>query len=380
MKKFAYLVISVLSATLFLSSCNSKDTETNLTDDVITVGVLAPLTGSGAVYGDVTSEGVNLAVEEINEAAGKTVFRVVYEDDRMTAKDGVNAFQRLNSQVDPSVVIGPFGSSVVLAVAPLANQSETVIISASATADSIADAGDFVFRITPPNSKQGADIAEFAYDNLSKKYAAVVFQRNDYGQTLRDAFVQKFEAKGGKVVAVEGVPSETTDFRPVVTKIKALNPDIVFFPVHSQEGTILLRQASDLGLDVDFISADGAMTTELIEGAGEASEGVYFSTLGLGYGQADEDIASFQSAFSSKYGKSADAYAPYYYDVTKLVYTAVSDVGDDPIAVRDYLYSLNGGNSFNGITGPTRFDANGEVDKSFYMFQVRGGKFKRHDE
>jgi len=377
--KFPVLTSTLIAGALIFSGCENKK-RINDDDDVITVGVLAPLTGANAIYGEVTRQGVDLAVQEINDVAGKNVLKVVYEDDRMSPKDGVNAFKRLVADKDPAVIIGPFGSSVVLAVAPQANETETIIISASATADGIAQAGDFVFRITPPNSKQGSDIADFSHNILNKNSAAIIFQKNDYGQTLRSSFEGAFKGHGGTIISIEGVASETTDFRAIISKLKVAKPEIVFFPLHSQEATLFLRQAGELGLDSIFISADGAMTSTLIKGAGVASEGAYFSTLALAYGKADAEISKFNTTFNAKYNTQPDAYAPYYYDVTKLVYQAISTVGNDSKSVRDYFYSLGGEATYSGITGETQFDLNGEVSKSFYIFKVKDGKFVRYDE
>nr|VFJ77324.1 MAG: amino acid/amide ABC transporter substrate-binding protein, HAAT family [Candidatus Kentron sp. FW] len=339
--------------------------------------MLTGLTGANASYGRSTREGVELAVEEIN-ASGilPKGFEAVFEDDKMTPSVGVSAFQRLQTSIKPTVVIGPFGSSVVLAVAPIANRTETVIISASATADSIADAGDFVFRITPANSRQGSDIAEFSYNKQGARNAAVIFQRNEYGQTMRNAFVTAFEAAGGKVVAVEGITGGTTDMRAMLTRIQGLNPDVLFFPLHSQEGTLLLRQAADIGLTATLISGDGAMTTELLEGAGPSAEGAYFSTLALGYGKSDDKIAEFEKAFQARYGKAHDVYAAYYYEVTWLVARAIAAAGNDAKAIRDHLYAMNSDNAYRGLTGVTAFDARGEVDKPFYIYVVKDGAFR----
>nr|VFJ48024.1 MAG: amino acid/amide ABC transporter substrate-binding protein, HAAT family [Candidatus Kentron sp. DK] len=369
-----FVILGVVTA--LITACSQSDEASNR-KDTVKVGVLTGLTGANASYGRSTREGVELAVEEINASSILPGgFEAVFEDDQMTPSVGVSAFQRLQTSIKPAVVIGPFGSSVVLAIAPIANRTETVIISASATADSIADAGDFVFRITPANSRQGADIAEFSYNKLDARTAAVVFQRNDYGQTLRDAFISKFEGTGGKVVAVEGITGGSTDMRAMLTRIRGINPDVLFFPLHSQESTLLLRQSADIGLTAALISGDGAMTTELLEGAGPAAEGVYFSTLALGYGRSDEQIAKFEKNFQARYNKAHDVYAAYYYEVTWLVARAIAAAGNDAKAIRDYLYAMNGDNAYRGLTGVTAFDGRGEVDKPFYIYVVQDGAFR----
>ena len=364
-----------LIAFFAIAACDQQGQETGSNEFV--VGVIAPMTGNAATYGRSVKQGVDMAVEEINSAnlLGQPL-KIIYEDDRMIARDGVSAFKRLVATGDVPVIIGPFGSSIVLAVAPVANSSKTVIISASATADSIADAGDYVFRITPPNYRQSEDIATFVKNVLEAKTAAIVFQNNEYGETLRTAFEKSFTVGGGAIVLQEGFAGGSTDFRSSLLKIKAKNPDVVFFPLHSQEATLLLRQAREVGVTPKFISADGAMTSELVKGAGPASEGVYFSTLSLGDGSSKELVDAFTKKYQTKYGTGEpDVYSAYYYEVTHIVASALKSVGSDAGKIKNYLYSLKGDNAYRGITGITDFDVNGEVMKPFKIYKVQNGKF-----
>lgn len=366
----------VTGAVFGLTSCDALKSGGAKTG--ATIGVLTPLTGDGAVYGTATKRGVDLATEHINAAGGVRgrPLKVVYEDDRIDPTTGVSAFQRLVAAEKPSAIIGPFGSSVVLAVAPVANAAKVPIVSASATADSIADAGDYVFRIVPPNSRQGADDAEFAWNKLHAQRAMVIFQNNEYGLTLRDAFAKKFGSLGGQVVSQEGFDLGSTDYRAALGKARALKPDVIFFPLHSQEGTLLLRQAREQKVTSQFVSADGAMTQELIEGAGSAAEGAYFSSLALGFGVADSQIAGFNRDYAKKYGPGdPDIYSAYYYEATMILAKVIEKVGPDPEKVKVGLYAMTGANSYLGVTGRTSFDPRGEVDKPFYIYQVKNGKF-----
>ncbi|MFZ1220097.1 MAG: ABC transporter substrate-binding protein, partial [Chthoniobacterales bacterium] len=180
------------------------------------------------------------------------------------------------------------------------------------------------------------------------------------------------------VVSIEGMDGGASDARSQLTKIRDTNPDIVFFPVHQTEAAIVLKQARELGVVAKFISADGAMTPELIQNAGEAAEGSYYSTLGLGYGVADDKIAAFEKAFAEAHGgEKPGVYAAYYYEVTKIIAQAIKEAGYDGKKIRDYLYSLNGSKAYQGITGPTSFDSKGEVNKPFYIYSVQKGQYIR---
>jgi branched-chain amino acid transport system substrate-binding protein len=362
-------IAAALMLIIILGSCRN-------TSDSIVLGCLSPLTGEGATYGRSTRRGVELAVDEINaqKRLPKTL-RVIFEDDKMSPKDGVSAFQKLVSVDRVPLVIGPFGSSIVLASAPIANESKTVIITASATADKIADAGDFVFRIVPPNSKQGADLAQFCIAKLHSKRAAILYQTNDYGMTLRDAFDKTFRELGGTVVGAEGYPLGSTDYRAALTKLKPLKPDVIFYPLHQAEAALMLRQAKELGFSCDTVSADGAYTEDLIKAAGSAAEGSYFSTMALAYGAADDAISRFQNAFKAKFNQDPDVYSAYYYEVTNLVADVIGKNGVSGEQIQKGLSRITGDMAYHGITGQTAFDAKGEVDKSFYIYQVRNGAF-----
>ena len=211
---------------------------------------------------------------------------------------------------------------------------------------------------------------------LGSKKAAILYQTNDYGTTLRDAFDKAFKASGGVVLASEGYPLGTTDFRAALTKIKPLKPDVIFFPLHQKEAILMLRQAKELGLASKFVSGDGAYTDDLIKGAGAAAEGTYYSTMALAYGTADQEIKDFQTAFMAKFGQEPDVYSAYYYEVTKLIAHVIKDSGSTGEAIRQGLQATSGKNAFHGITGETSFDARGEVDKPFYIYQITDSKFR----
>lgn len=366
-------IISTLAflALFLVLSCNEKK------DDVYKIGVLAPLTGEAASYGKSTKQGVDLAVSELNndKFLDKKI-QIIYEDDKISAKDGVNALKKLIDSDHVPVVIGPFGSSVVLACAPVANQNKTVIISASATADSIANAGDYVFRIVPPNSRQGQDIADFSFHKLKSKKAAIIFQNNDYGITLRDAFQKHFTQLGGKILGIESSEAGATNFRTQLTKLKAVQPEVIFYPQHYAEGTITLKQAKELGMNAKFITADGAMTQELLTVAGNAAEGAYFSSMALGYGISDDLIMNLNTKFKAINNQEPDVYAAYYYEVTKIVAKAIKDSGYDADKIKNALYAMTANNAYKGVSGITSFDKNGEVNKSFYIYEAKKGKFE----
>ncbi|ACF44233.1 ABC transporter substrate-binding protein [Pelodictyon phaeoclathratiforme] len=369
MRKFKVLaIIIIISAYLFACGNSKKET--------INIGCSLPLTGEGANYGRSVKEGVDLAIEEINQSEMFDLpLKVIYEDDKMDPREGVNAINKLITADNVPIIIGPFGSSITLAVAPIANKNKVVLLGASATADNIKDAGDYIFRITPPNSKQGNDVASFCFNSLNSKKAAIIYQTNDYGTTLKTAFESEYLKLGGEVLIVEGVDLGNKDFKTQILKIKSKQVDVVFFPLHVAESGNFLKQSKELGLNVKFISCDGAMVDDLLKLAGNAAEGTYYTSLALAYGMNDSLINSFNTNFKKKYNKEPDVYAAYYYEVTYILAHALKKANGNIGQIKEILYSINGENAYNGITGLTSFDTYGEVDKSFSIYVVSNNKF-----
>ena len=340
--------------------------------DVIKIGCLTPLTGGGANYGKSTKLGVDFAINEFNNKFNKDV-QVIYEDTRIDPTSAISAFNKLIFQ-KIEVVIGPFGSSVTNAIAPIANNKEIVLLGASATSDNIKDAGDFVFRITPPNSKQGASVADYAFNQLKKKKAAIFYQNNDYGLTLKESFEKKFIELGGEVIHVNGSDLNYLNFNTAISKIKTNDIDVVFFPLHVKESTALLKQLFENGINVPKLSCDGAMINEIIENGGNSVQGCYFSSLGLNVNNVEYKV--FEEKFKLTHGFSPDTYTSYYYEATNIILEIIKN--DKTITgelVKQRLYSIDKNKTYKGILGFTYFDEHGEVDKNFSMYKVKDNNF-----
>lgn len=369
-RTLCWMLILGLLISLGMLGCAKKEKE-------IKIGVITPLTGEGATYGEATKRGVDLATEEINQKGGINgkKIRLVYEDDQIKPEVGTKVIQKLISIEKVPVIIGAFGSSVSLAIAPVAEKNKVVLFSASSTADALKDAGDYFFRNVPPNSKQGESAAEFAIEKLKAKNAAVLYMNNDYGISLAKAFENFFKQKGGSILITENYNPGDRDFRTQLSKIKDKQPSIVFYPGHYQESGLILKQAKELVIKSVFIGGDGSYSPELIIIAGDAAEGSYYTLMAMGYGVSDEEIKRFTDVFKSKYGVEPDVYSAYAYDALKIIAQAIQNGGYNSEGIKNALYRTK---DFKGVTGTTSFDKFGEVDKPFYIYKVKNGKFELH--
>lgn len=343
----------------------------------IKIGVITPLTGDGATYGMATKRGLDLAAEEINNKGGikGKKLKLIYEDDQMKPEMGINAINKLIHFHKVPVVIGAFGSTITLSIAPIAESNKVVLFSASSTADEIKDAGDYIFRNVPPNSLQGRSASEFAVKKLNAKTASIFYMNNDYGITMKKAFENSFKELGGTVLLIENYNQGDKDFRTQLSKIKEKQPEVIFYPGHYQESGLILKQAKELGIKAIFIGGDGSYSPELIKIAGEAAEDSYYTLMAMGYGVADDEIIKFVKSYKQKHKEAPDVYSAYAYDSLNIIAEAIKKGGYSAEGIKSELYKING---FCGVTGITSFDGFGEVNKPFYIYSVRNGKFVLH--
>lgn len=356
----------------------SKNSYNSQNKVFVKVGVLAPLSGENATYGDATMKGIEMALDEISKRAEYKNFQIalIKEDSKLEAAKAVNGIQKLISIDKVPVIIGPFGSSEVLSVSQTANREKTPIISASATADAIADAGDYVFRIVPSNKEQGSSMAEFVVNKLNIKNSIVVLAlNNDYGVSLSQAFKNKINELGGNIVYEDKFNEKERDFKTLILKVKNLNPKFIYIPDHYNEAGSFLKQAKELGLDCPVGGGDGSYSPDLITIAGDGANGFYLTIMGLNNRNPKTEI--FKTAYKNKYGKEFDVYSAYAYDCMFVIAESIKKLSPEELKslsgekMRKLLIDVN----FDGITGSNYFDERGEVKKAFNIYQVKDKSF-----
>ena len=214
------------------------------------VGLINHLTGDAAAYGQSMKKGTELALDAINGAGGVngTPIQVIYEDDRLNAADAQTAFLKLVQSDKVPVVMGSGSSSVSLSLCPKAQDMKVVQISSISTAPSLRNCGKYFFSAMASDTAQGPEWVKVA-DYLKAKEVAVMYINNDYGIGVKDTFVAAFEKAGGKVLIAQPFDVGNKDFRTEVLKVKATNPKVVFIVDHVAEGSIVIKQAKELGMD-----------------------------------------------------------------------------------------------------------------------------------
>jgi len=273
----------VLSVCLALALVASVGSSVALADS-IKVGVLLPLTGSQAKFGEIEKRSFEMALEEINAKGGVNGKKIelIFEDDTGKPDVGRSAVEKLISREQVPVITGGYSSSVVSASAPVAQQYKVPFLICTGSADDITEKGyDYVFRLNPPASEYANAVQSFMQDVAKVKTAAILYENTQFGQSSSKSFEKELEALGVKVVIKEGYQAGAIDFKPILTKVKAANPDLLYMVSYVMDASLLMRQSKELGINPRLFVGGGAGFTlpEFQKSAGDAADYVYSATL-----------------------------------------------------------------------------------------------------
>jgi branched-chain amino acid transport system substrate-binding protein len=362
MKKIvAGCIIALLIVSMVFAGGKKED------ENTIKIGGIAPLSGAVAVYGVECTNGVNLAVEEINAAGGINGKKIVYiaEDDEGDPAKSVNAYKKLTTQDGIRMIIGSLTSGCTIALTASAQAQGVIQIAPAATAEAVTDAGNYIFRTCFIDPFQGSIGGKFAAVNLGKKNAAILYDiGNDYSVGLQENFVKEFTKNGGSIVAMESYSTGDKDFNAQLTKIKAANPDVVYLPDYYGTVALIAKQLRNQGINTPIIGADG--WDGLTDNAGdEVLNGFYSNHYAAD--SSDPAVKAFVKNFKAKYNKEPNAFAALGYDSMYLLKDAILKAGTTDVkAVREALEKIDA----DYVTGHIKFDAKHNPVKSAVMIEL----------
>lgn len=344
--------------------------------DAVTVGVLFPMTGDAASYGEKGREAIDLAdakTKSDRRCGGRSI-RVVYEDSRADPTTGVAAFRKLINADAAKVVLGDIVSAVTLAVAPIAESNQVLLLSPTSSAPAITNAGQFIFRIWPSDLAEGRAVAEFALKQGYRR-ASVLHLTNDYGAAIAQIFRKTFEDGGGRVVTTDGYQTENTDFRTSLTRIQNENPDVLYIAGYFADTATILRQAKELGLQLQVLGTTAVEDNKFLELAGNSAEGLIYP-LATGFDATSDvpRVQEFVQSFRSSYNHDPGWVEAQAYDAFMLVCDAVASV-EEKVTGETLRIVLNSMDAYEGVAGTIRFDDNGDVIKPVVLRTVRNGRF-----
>jgi branched-chain amino acid transport system substrate-binding protein len=353
----------------------------------VKIGAAGPFTGDLSKIGLDALNAIQMAVEEANAEGGikGRKIEVAIGDDMGDPSKGVLAAERFAMDKNVLGVVGPMNSATVSAALPAYDRAGLVIISQSATNPDLSERGYRVMhRICPRDDAQGPAAARFIAEEIKAKNVYIIDDKGTYGQGLADQVAAALNQIRVKVTRGQ-ITLEDRDFSPILTRVKATQPDLIYLGLSNPaQAAGLMKQAIGLGLSARFMGGDCMKEKDqLVAGAGGAAEGMYITAIG-------RDIAEVPAArefirkFEGKYG-AMSVFSGQSYEATKILIEALRvAAGDNPAGLTkakalDAVHSIR---DYKGIMGfPIGFDEKGDVlGASIYVYQVENGDFREVKE
>ena len=346
--------------------------------ETIKMGLLVPLTGPAAADGTSALYSVQIALDQVNKdggVLGKQI-ELVYYDDRADAKEAVALSYKLIEQDKIAAFVAGSYSLPTRAVAPIFQEEQIPLVAAYAIHPDVTTAGDFCFRNGFLGFVEGKAAGYASHKLLGAKTVALLTSDNDFGRTLVTGF-KEYAAKYApdlKIVSEQAYPFSEKDYKPYLSKIKELNPDVIFASGYYFQTGPLLRQARELGIESKILGEEGADSPKLVEIAGEAAEGFHIVT------NFDRDdprpvVQNFLKEFRGRHKFEPDMVGASAYDAFMIIVNAMKTAGTtDGKPVRDAIAATVGYDGLTGVMGG--FDEIGEVVKPVQVQVVKEGLFR----
>lgn len=330
--------------------------------DPIHVAFWGVLSGADATLGEDAKRGVEIAIDDRGGKLLDHPIKLTAEDAGCNPEGGAAAAQKLAADKTLVGLIGSTCSDETVGGIKTINDAGLVTISPSNTRPALTepDRGPeyaAYLRTAHSDAIQGRVAAEFVYNELGLRKAATIHDGSAYAEALQQVFADAFKELGGEIVAQEAVSKGQTDMKPVLTKIAAAGPELIYYPIFVAEGGFITAQAKEVpGLEnVKLMGADGMFSPDFVKAAGAAANGVYLSS--PDFTAFGGDYAGFLAKYKAKYGDPISIFHAHAYDAANMLFAAIEKVAvkaeDGTIyiprqALRDALYATK---DFPGVTG-----------------------------
>ncbi|AEA33110.1 ABC transporter substrate-binding protein [Hippea maritima] len=369
MKRLLSSFVAVLVGLVFLANASfAKE---------IKVGVVWPMTGLIAAFGQSAWKGLKLAESLQPKTKDGCVIHPILLDNKGDKVETANAVSKLITDNHVVAIIGAIASSNTLAGAPIAEKNKIPMLTSSATNPLVTKDKKYISRVCFIDPFQGTVGAKYAYNNLHAKTAVVMIEKDqDYSVGLAHSFMKAFKKLGGKILGVEFFQSTDQDYSAQIADIKSKNPDIIYMPSYYQEISLFARQARQYGLKQTIMAGDGAEADALIKIGGKAVEGVTFTTHYDPHAAATPLSKKFLKLFKEKYKEDPDAMAALGADAYFVLVNAIDNAGGCKATPDKINYQIRHTKKFEGVTGVITIDPKaGNAIKSAVIRKVEGGKF-----
>lgn len=348
--------------------------------ETVKFGFFGPFSGQFSANGQRFREAARLFVEQTNAAGGIAGRELVveFEDDRGDPLQAANIANRFVSDEDMVAAIGSFTSTASIAAGEVFGEAGMPQVSPTSSHPDFTKISECQFRM--PNTQDNVAVlnADMIVNKLGAETVAIPYFQDDWGIFVGEATEAEVEKLGGEVVLREAMTPQARDFRSMITKIRALDPDAIFIASHYQPSAIFMQQLRQAGLDMPVAGADPLYNPEFVRLAGDAAEGLVTTTYFFPTDPRNED---FVEAYREKYDRAPDLWAAFAYDAIQITAAAAADVieSGEPLTRAALCEAIDALPPFEGVTGVTEF-VDGTPEKPMTLLTIRDGEYALLEE
>lgn len=342
----------------------------------VVVGVVLPMSGPQATFGEESWNGLQLARDDIEKAGGAPAFKLLLKDEKSMPQEAQTQAKTLMELEGAHVILGSVASSNTKTIAGAAKENGTPCMTPASTNDHLTTDNPWLSRICYKDSFQAAVLANFARGSGWKRAAVLVDNESDYSRGLAGNFKAAFESAGGST-HFEYFKAGNADFSNVIQGVADWGPDVIFISGYYEDGGPMIKQAKARWQGKPILGGDGLDSAEFLPLVGDAQNPIYFSTH-FAPDAPDEQVQAFARRYEERFHKEPGAMAALGYDVLFVLVDALKRCKDpkDAAQLRDAIAATRG---VKGVTGTMSLDnADRTPIKDVVFVKIEGGAKKYH--
>ena len=335
----------------------------------IKIGAILPLSGDYAAYGEASENAALMAIDDMDMTS--TVQFIIEDDNGCTPAGGVTAAQKLLNIDNVNAIYGPMCSSEALSIRSLTEPKKIPMIIAAATSKTLTGAGQYIFRTISSDSVRSYAAADYVYSKGFRK-GAFLFDNNQDAliQEKNDA-EEEFTKDGGQIVDEDSFGTNDSDFKTQLVKVKSSGADVIFVGSFYKPLALIIKQARDLGIGVQFVGLDESIDVQqFFDLGGKDVNGVITTAMVI---PTSTESMTFDTRYKAKFGIDPPVYTAEGYDAMTLLLKAINAGGTSGDSIKANLLKI--GNNYPGVSGIITFSTNGDVQKPAVIKVAENGKF-----
>lgn len=343
----------------------------------VKIGVIMPMSGPIGGFGQSAVEGLNVAHEMQSTLKNGDTVKLILVDNKSDKIESANAASKLTSSDKVTAIIGALTSTNTMSMSKIAENAKIPVVAPVATNILVTKRKEFISRVCFSDAFQGQVAANFAINNLKLKNAVLITDvKNDYSIGISKVFKRAYKKLGGKLLQTARINQGDSDFKAMLSNIKALNPQLIFYPIYSAEAALIAKQAKQLGITAKFLGTDGMTADDVFfKTGGDAVEGFYGTDLYSPSAPKTTDLSKkYESEYKAKLNKDVHPFGVLAADSYNVILNAMNQCEDpsNSICVNEKIRATK---NFQGASGVITLE-NGDAVRSAVINQIVDGSKK----